>query len=68
MLDNERDDDAVAAALSPARRISRSQVNRLRRGKSKPPLETAEALEKITGIPVLVLMKGADCAQDAANA
>lgn len=56
MKANERDDDSLASALS----VTRSQVNRLRRGVSKPSLQTAEDLERITGISALVLLKGAD--------
>lgn len=53
MKANERDDDSLASALS----ITRTQVNRIRRGISRPSLKTAEALEGITGISALVLMK-----------
>lgn len=63
MKANERDDDSLAQALS----ITRSQVNRLRRGVSKPSLDTAEALAGITGISALVLLRGGDApSQDVA--
>jgi len=44
-----RDDAAVAAAVDV--KISRSQVNRLKNGVSKPSWKTAAALERLTGIP-----------------
>lgn len=36
--------------------LSRSQVSRLRRRRSRPQLETAKTLEEITGIPAGDLM------------
>ena len=42
------DDAEVASRLGGV--ISRSQVSRIRRGKSIPPPATAEALAKLTGI------------------
>jgi transcriptional regulator with XRE-family HTH domain len=48
MADNGKDDAAVAAEI---RVVSRSQVNRLKNGRSKPSFDTAVALEQLTGIP-----------------
>lgn len=39
--------------------ISRSQVSRLRRAKSRPTIENARLLEAKTGIPAAVLVMGA---------
>jgi transcriptional regulator with XRE-family HTH domain len=47
MADNGKDDAAVAAATE----VSRSQVNRLKNGASKPSWASAAALERLTGIP-----------------
>lgn len=54
MRETGRDDAAVALATGV---VSRSQVNRLKRGKSNPSFGTATALEKLTGIPVGMLFK-----------
>lgn len=48
MLENGKDDAAVAEAAGV---VSRSQVNRLKRGKSAPSFKSAAALERLTGIP-----------------
>lgn len=48
MADNGKDDAAVATA---AGNVSRSQVNRLKNGASKPSWASAAALERLTGIP-----------------
>lgn len=48
MRETGRDDTAVAEASGI---VSRSQVNRLKRGKSKPSFDSAAALERLTGIP-----------------
>lgn len=47
MRENGREDADVAQAVS----VSRSQVNRLKRGKSAPSFASAAALEQLTGIP-----------------
>lgn len=38
--------------------ISRSQVSRIRRAKSRPTIENARVLEAKTGIPAAVLVMG----------
>lgn len=47
MREHGKDDATVAAAVE----ISRTQVNRLKRGESKPSYDSASALERLTGIP-----------------
>lgn len=56
MKANERDDASVARALG---NVSRSQVNRLRNGKSRPSWQTAVALEALTGLPAAKFMEPA---------
>ena len=48
MDENGKDDAAVAAEAGC---VSRSQVNRLKNGASKPSWASAAALERLTGIP-----------------
>lgn len=55
MREHDRDDAAVAAELGT---VSRSQVNRLRNGTSRPSLVTAKALEALTGVPAIELLEG----------
>jgi len=38
--------------------MSRSQVNRIRRGECRPSVENARALEAITGIPAAKFVMG----------
>jgi transcriptional regulator with XRE-family HTH domain len=53
MEENGYDDDDLVADLSKRAKIKldRSQVSRIRRGKSRPSEKTARGLEKITAIP-----------------
>ncbi len=39
-------------------KISRSQVNRIRQGKSRPSVEVARELERITAIPAAKFVMG----------
>jgi transcriptional regulator with XRE-family HTH domain len=56
MAANKLDDAKVAAEI---RIVSRSQVNRLKNGRSKPSFDTAAALERLTGIPAGELFQSA---------
>lgn len=49
MAQHDKDDAAVAAAVDNV--VSRSQVNRLKNGASRPSWKSATALERLTGIP-----------------
>lgn len=53
---NGKDDAAVAEAVGV---VSRSQVNRLKNGQSKPSFDSASALERLTGIPAGELFQAA---------
>ena len=52
MIDNGQNDASMAAAVTGAGgKVTRSQINRLRNGTSKPSWASAAALERLTGIP-----------------
>lgn len=53
-------DDALAKEVTAVSGvpISRSQINRIRRGKSTPSLKTARALEVVTKIPASNFVMG----------
>lgn len=56
MEENGKTDADVAAAVGV---VSRSQVNRLKNGESKPSFDSASALEQLTGIPAGKLFQAA---------
>lgn len=49
MADQKIKDEALSIRMG--RKLSRSQINRIRRGESIPTIETARELERETGIP-----------------
>ena len=49
-------DAALAAQLGGA--LSRSQINRIRQGKSRPSPNNARELERVTGIPAAKFVMG----------
>lgn len=49
--------DAKLASLMEGA-VTRSQINRIRRGESRPSLETARALEQVTRIPAHKFVMG----------
>jgi transcriptional regulator with XRE-family HTH domain len=53
-------DEQLAAAVreETGEQISRSQINRIRKGLSNPRLKTAKALEAVTKIPAAQFMLG----------
>lgn len=57
MEENRKTDADVAAAVGS---VSRSQVNRLKNGVSKPSFDSAAALEELTGIPAGQLFRAAN--------
>lgn len=58
------DDLAVLLHGETGEGISRSQINRIRRGKSNPRLKLARALERVTKIPAASFMLGEAGTQD----
>lgn len=55
MTDNDLTDEALARRVEG---LSRSQINRIRNGKSIPTPETARKLEAVTGIPAAKFVMG----------
>lgn len=56
MRDNGLKDAGLAERLGGA--LSRSQVNRIRKGECRPSVETARAIEAVTGISAARLVMG----------
>ena len=56
MREHELNDAGLAAKLDC--RLSRSQVNRIRRGESRPSIDAARELERVTGIPAASFVMG----------
>jgi transcriptional regulator with XRE-family HTH domain len=45
-------------SIKLGRRLSRSQINRIKRGRCKPSIETARLLETVTTIPASAYVMG----------
>lgn len=56
MRQNSINDAALSQRLGG--KISRSQVNRIRQGKSRPSVEVARELERVTAIPAAQFVMG----------
>jgi len=56
MKAHDLNDAALAERVGD--RVSRSQINRIRRGKSRPSIELARELEHVTKIPAASFVMG----------
>lgn len=56
MKAKDLNDEKLSIALG--RKLSRSQINRIRRAKSSPSLDNARLLETVTGIPAATFVMG----------